>query len=187
MRTSTLSAALLVALAALTADAHPRGFHKKVVFTAYRTRIEGLLSMDVDGSERTRGLRAAADVDGDGKLSPAELKELRDRVVKLAIGSLKLEISGARIPIEVKDAKLNVHADFSTGDAGLSVAVLMVMKHPYEVKPGMTLVVEDRAPDLSDVPVEVYLAGAGDAGVLVEKSELKLGDKLSVRLGVLAD
>jgi hypothetical protein len=181
------AAAVVFALLAVTADAHPRGFHKKLVLTAYRARLEGLMSMDADGAERTRGLRAAADADGDGKLSKSELKQLQDRVVKLAIGSLKLEISGAKIPVEVKDAKLNVHGDFTVSDSGLSVAVLLMMKHPHEVTPGMTLVVEDRAPDLSEVPVEVYQARTGDAGVEVQKAELKVGDKMKVRLGPLAD
>ena len=65
---------LLVALVLMAGvvEAHPRGFHKKLVLTAYRTRLEGLMTMDADGAERTRGLRAAADTDGNGKLSQDE-------------------------------------------------------------------------------------------------------------------
>lgn len=177
----------LILLAATGAEAHPRGFHKKVVLTAWRTRLEGLLSLDADGAERTRGLRAAADADGDKKLSKDELKALQERVVKLATESLKLDISGAKVPVEVKEAKLNVHGDFTVSDAGLSVAVLMVMRHPHAVTPGMTLTVEDRAPDLSHVSVEVFQATGGDAGAELTKGELLPAQKLKVRLGALTD
>ena len=180
--------ALALLLFAGVAEAHPRGFHKKLVLTAYKTRLEGLLSMDCDGGERTRGLRAAADVDGDQKLSKAELKALQARLVKLATESLKLDISSAKVAVEVKEAKLNVRGDFTVSDAGLSVAVLMVMKHPHSVTPGMTLTVEDRAPDLSHVGLEVYQATGGDGGTgEASKVELENGQKHQVRLGVLVD
>jgi hypothetical protein len=179
---------LLVALLVGTAvDAHPRGFHKKLVLTAYKTRLEGLLAMDADGGERTRGLRAAADTNGDQKLSKDELKGLQDRLVKLATESLKLDISSAKVAVEVKDAKLNVRGDFTVSDAGLSLAVLLVMKHPHAVTPGMTLTVEDRAPDLSHVALEVFQATGGDAGAEVSKVELENRKKHQVRLGVLVD
>lgn len=174
-------------LASDRAEAHPRGFHKKVVLTAYRTRLEGLVSLDADGAERTRGLRAAADLDGDKKLSKDELKALQDRLLKLATESLELDISGAKVPVEVKEVKLNVHADFTVSDAGLSVAALLVMKHPHAVTPGMTLTVKDRAPDLSHVAVEVFQATGGDGGAELTKGELLPAQKLKVRLGSLVD
>ena len=188
MATWSRALALAAGLCCLAASAHPRGFHKKILFTAQRTSLEALVVMDVDGAERTRGLRAAADKDGNGKLSPAELQDLKQKVVAMATHALKLSMSGAPVPVVVQESKLSVHGDFGISDAGFSLAALLVMKHPQPVTPGLKLVIEDQAPDLSEVAVEVYQVTLADAGAAEPtRADLKPGEKLEVRLGALAD
>lgn len=191
MATWSRAAALVFALAASSgapAQAHPRGFHKKIVLNAYRTRLEGLVVLDVDGAERTRGLRAAADKNGDKKLSQDELKELEQRLTTLALGSLRLTISGAPVPVAAKLTKLDVKGDFGVSDGGLSVAAMLMVRHPAPVSPGMTLLIQDKSPDLSPVTVQVFMARSVDAGTLdAQQGELEAGKAFAVRLGQLID
>ena len=175
-------------LAPGVAEAHPKGFHKKVVLTVRLTSLEGLVVMDVDGSERTRGLRAAADRDGDRRLDAQEGKRLLATVQAMALRHLKVAVSGAPIPVAVKDAKLNLHGDHTVSDAGLSVALYLDQKHPHAVTPGLVLTVEDEAPDHGHVALEVHQAWGPDAGSAEPfQQELARGQRAEIRLGALTD
>ncbi len=144
--------------------------------------------MDVDGGDRTELIRAGADANRDGVLDPAETGALKKKLTAMATRALKLWISGYPIAIEAKDTKVSLKNDNRVGKAGLSVAVLLELKHPYAVTPGMSLWLEDTAPDLSTVEVEVIQHPAADAGPgepPVQKT-LPSGERLIVRLGALA-
>jgi hypothetical protein len=168
--------------------AHPQGFHTRVTLELYSTSIVGLIAMDIDGGDRTELLRAGVDANKDGVLDAAETGALKKKLTSMATRALKLWISGYPIAIEVKDAKVSLKSDPRVGPGGVSVAVLLELKHPYAVTPGMSLWLEDTAPDFGHVEVEVIQHPAPDAGVReppVSKS-LPSGERLTVRLGALA-
>lgn len=172
--------ALTVVLAA-TAFAHPSGFHKKLTFTLTKTTVTGLVVMDVDSGERCRLLREASDEDRNGLLEGDEVAALKKRLVAMATRNLKLGLSGAPLPVEVKETKLSLREDKRANDSPLSVAVLIELKHPHEVSEGMQFEVEDTAPDLSTIVVQVVQESAEPP----LQVELESGKKTKVRLGKL--
>ncbi|MEN9798461.1 MAG: hypothetical protein RL653_2157 [Pseudomonadota bacterium] len=152
-----LAAALLVAGGA--AVAHPRGAHKKVVLTVERTRVGVLLVLDLDEGERAQLLRAGADQDGDHVLRGAEVQGLRRRLAQVARSAFSLRVGGALLPLPEGETRLSLRQDPSVSQAGISVAVLVELPVPEGIRPGMELVVADRAPDGSPVDVEFHLDG----------------------------
>ncbi len=180
--------AALVALISSTALAHPQGFHKKLVFTLTRFTVQGLVLMDVDGGERCELIRSGADANHDGVLSPSETTALKQRLVAMATKSLKVSFSGAPLPLEVSEAKLNLHEDPRVNRSAISVAVLFDLRHPLPANPGMAFEVEDAAPDLSPVNLQVFQAPATDAGLASPfEADVESGRKTSIRLGELAE
>jgi hypothetical protein len=167
--------------------AHPQGFHKRVTLELWSTSITGLVVMDVDGGERCELLRAGADLNRDGLLDPSETKALKKKLTTLATRALKLWISGYPVAVEVKDAKVTLKEDSRVSQTGVSVAVLLEMRHPYAVTPGMSLWLEDSAPDGSHVEIEVFQHGLADAGTLAPvKRSAGSAERVTVRLGALA-
>ena len=182
--------ALGVALAlwACAAWAHPQGFHKKLVITVARSELQALLVMDVDSGERCSLIRAGADSNHDGLLSPDETGALKQRLVAMATRSLKLAISGAPLSLEVKDSKVNLRQDTRVNEAGLSVAMVYELRFSSPLTPGLRLEVEDASPDLSTVILEVFQVPATDAGLGKPfAAEVESGRKTSLRLGALAE
>jgi hypothetical protein len=53
------------------------------------------------------------------------------------------------------EVRFSLRQDPSVSDTGISVAVLVELPMPGQVRPGMELVVQDRSPDGSEVEVEV--------------------------------
>jgi hypothetical protein len=168
---------LLVWLSASVALAHPQGFHVKLTFTLTPTTVTGLLLMDVDAGQRCLLLREAADESRDGLLDAGEVKGLERRLAAMLTRNLKLGISGAPIPVVVKETRLSLRDDPRANDAGFSVAVLIEVAHPHAVSPGMQFEVENVSPDLSAMTVEVLQAGAPASVAQVES-----GKKYAVRL-----
>lgn len=176
-----------LALLATFAQGHPIGSHKRVVLTVSRYAIEGVITLDLDGSEQTALTRLGADLDKNGALEGAELTALKERLVLIAVRPLKLKLSGFPVPLEVKETKLNLRGDRSTGPTGLSVAVLFESRHPHAVTRGMALQLTDAAPDLSEVAVEVFQRTEADAGEeLPVRRALASGGSFEVPLGTLA-
>jgi hypothetical protein len=179
---------VVAALLAATALAHPQGFHKKLTFTLTRTTVSGLVVMDVDSGSRCAVLRQAADADGDGRLKGAEVTQLKERLAAMALRTLKLGISGAATAVTPKESKLSLHEDPRVGEGGLSVAVLVELRHPHAVSEGLHFEVTDTSPDLSPVVVQVFQAAAkGATPEAPFEVELEAGKTASVRLGRLAD
>ncbi len=177
-----MPAALLLALVV----AHPQGFHTRVSLELWSTSITGLVVMDVDGGDRCELLRAGADTNRDGELDGAETAGLKKKLVTLATRALKLWISGYPVPVVVKDAKITLKEDPRVSKSGVSVAVLLEIQHPYAVTPGMSLWLEDTAPDYSTVEVEVFQHVPEDAGAPEPtRQSLASGARLKVRLGAL--
>lgn len=177
-------ATALVAPAAVWA--HAAGFHERLTFTVSRSRVEGLLVMDVDAGERCSLLRAQADLDGDGLLSKDELAGLAKRLTAMATRTLAIGVSTAVMPLAVKDTRLSLREDPRVSDTGLSLALLLELPAPWPITPGATLEVTDTSPDLSPVVLEVFQAPA--AGAKAEppfRGELEAGKQVKVRLGVL--
>jgi hypothetical protein len=172
--TRTLSSAAL--LLAAVAWGHPQGFHKKLTFTLTKTRVSALIVMDVDAGERCLLLREPADSNRDGVLTGAEVTQLKERLVKLATRPLKLGISGAPVPLVVKDTRISLRDDKRANDAGLSVAILVEIEHPHAVSAGMEFEVEDVAPDQSSIVLEVFQESGAFQG------ELQSGVKSKVRI-----
>jgi hypothetical protein len=150
-----LAAALLVVGG--VAEAHPRGAHKKVILTVERTRVGVLLVLDVDGGARAQLLRAGADQDGDHLLRGAEVQGLRRRLAQVARGTFSLRIAGASLPVPDGEVRFSLRQDPTVSETGFSVAVLAEIPVPEGIRPGMELVVTDRAPDGSPVDVEFQL------------------------------
>ncbi len=176
-----------VLLSAATAGAHPQGFHARFVFTLTKTAVTGVLVLDVDSGERCELLRAGADVNHDGVLSKAERATLLAKLTSFLTKPLKLGISGYPLPLTVTESKLNLRDDDSVSRLGLSVALLMEMKHPYEVSPGMHFEVETTTPDQSAVRLEVVQSAAtGAPGEPDFGEEVPSGKRVRVRLGALA-
>lgn len=178
----------LVLLAALwgmggVALAHPRGAHKKVVLTVERTRVGVLLVLDLDGGDRAQLLRAGADQDGDHLLRGAEVQGLRRRLVQVARSSFSLRVGGAVVTLPEGEARLSLRQDPSVSDGGLSVAVLAEIPLAEGIRPGMELVVKDRAPDGSPVDVEFHLDG--EDGMIRTVATIPDGANARVRVGRL--
>ncbi len=169
--------ALSVALCASVAWAHPQGFHVKLIFTLTHTKVEGLLTMDVDAGTRCLLLREAADANRDGVLSASELKGLEQKLVALATANLKLAISGAPLAIGAKEVKLSLRNDLRANDSGFSLAVLFEIVHPHPLGLGAVFELEYTPPDLSASAVEIF-----QIGVEPVRQALEAGKRLSVRL-----
>lgn len=150
-----LAAALV--LAGGVAAAHPRGAHKKIVLTVERSRVGVLLVLDLDGGERAQLLRVGADLDGDRLLRGEEVQGLRRRLVQVAKAAFSLRVGGALLPFPEGEVRLSLRQDPSVSESGLSVALLAELSVPEGIRPGMELVVTDRAPDGSPVDVEFHL------------------------------
>ncbi len=182
-----LAAALCVLLAG-PALAHPQGFHKKLVFTLTRFTLQGVVLMDIDGGERCELIRSGADTNHDGLLAADELTALKRRLVAMALKSLVVSFSGAKVGLEPSGSKLNLHDDKRVNRSGLSVAVLFDVTYPQPANPGMAFEVEDISPDLSPVNLQVFQAPANDAGVPSPfEADVESGRKTSIRLGLLAE
>ena len=176
--TAIRGSALLGFLVALPALGHPSGFHKKLTFTLTKTRVSALIVIDVDAGERCLLLREAVDSNRDGLLSGEELTQLKDRLVKMATRPLKLSISGAPIPLNVKETKLSLREDRRANDSALSVAVLVEIDHPHAVSVGMDFEVEDISPDQSTIVLQVFQEGAKEPPF---QAEVKSGVKTKIR------
>ncbi len=175
-----------LALAALVL-AHPQGFHKRVSLELWSTSIRGLVVMDIDSGERCELLRAGADANHDGLLDANETKALKVKLTTLATRALKLWISGYPVAVEVKETKVTLKEDPRVSPSGVSVAVLLEMRHPYAVTPGMSLWLEDTAPDFSHVEVEVFQHPRADGGAEPAFGQSAgSGERVIVRLGALA-
>lgn len=179
---------MVTGLLLATLLAHPQGFHKRVTLELYSTSITGLIVMDLDGGERCELLRSGADQNRDGVLDAKETGALQKKLTTLASRALRLWISGYPIAIEVKEAKISLKEDPRVSPNGVSIALLLELKHPYAVTPGMSLWLEDTAPDFSTVEIEVLQHPAADAGAGEPpvKKTLPAGERLTVRLGALA-
>lgn len=169
---------LALLVASSTALAHPQGVHVKLTFTLTKVTVTGLVVMDIDSGQRCLLLREAADENRDGFLDATETKNLEKRLVNMATRNLKLAISGAQIPVVVKDSKLSLRNDKRANDTGFSLVVLTEVTHPHQVDEGMSFQVENITPDLSAMAVEVFQVGEP-----VTQTELDSGKKLSVRIG----
>ncbi|GEM_PF-3569334 len=177
----------MIALVAALVLAHPQGFHKRVTLELWSTRITGLVVMDIDSGERCELLRAGADANHDGVLDKAETLALKKKVTTLATLALKLWISGYPVPLAIEDAKLTLKGDSRVGPTGVSIALLLQMPHPYAVTPGMSLWLEDTAPDSSHVEVEVFQHGLPDAGAPLQlQQSIGPAERVTVRLSALA-
>jgi hypothetical protein len=179
-------AALLVVSGA--AAAHPKGFHTRIAFSVSKFAVDALLVMDVDGGDKCKLLRQGVDMNRDGVLEPEESEVLKKKLVAMATRALKVGISSAPVPLQVKDVKMSLREDRgANSDTGLSVALMLEGTHPHEVTPGMSLEVEDTSPDFSPVVVEISALSARDGGAeAVERYELPAAEKHATRLGVLA-
>ncbi|MGA9526275.1 MAG: hypothetical protein WBV82_32745 [Myxococcaceae bacterium] len=177
-----VAVSLAAGLTGTVAEAHPRGFHKRVRVVVKPDVVEVLVTLDVDSGRRAALLRSNADSNHDGVLQEKELARLKSELVTLARRPLQLSISGFVLRADPVDSKLSLRGDPRTGSEGLSVAVLLETKLPQQLFAGMELEVLDEAPDRSHVKVEAeqVLAG-GAAGPWAEK-DLKPGDRLQLRL-----
>lgn len=176
--TATRNSALVVVLfGAALASAHPRGFHKKVTVTVTGTRVSALVVMDVDSGDRCLLLREPADSNRDGVLAGDEVAKLKERLTKMVTSPLKFGLSGAPLPLQVKDTKLSLRDDKRANDSPLSVAVLMELEHPHAIKEGMQLEVTDVSPDASTIALQVLQ----DAGAPFEQ-QVESGVQVKVRL-----
>lgn len=167
--------------------AHPEGFHARYVFTVERTRLTGLLVLDVDSGERCELLRAGADVNHDGLLAREERLALEKKVASLVTRPLKVSLSGYPIPLTIKETKLNLRDDQRVSRTAISVALLLEVQHPYELSPGMHFELETVTPDASPLRLEVYQATQPQTPAEPDfKDEVESGKKVRVRLGALA-
>lgn len=180
MRTTLIrNSALVLALVASSAWSHPKGFHKKLTITVSPTRISALIVMDVDSGDRCLLLREAVDSNRDGQLAGEELTKLKERLVKMAVNPIVLGLSGAPIPLQVKESKLSLREDRRANDSPLSVAVLVEIDHPHAISPGMQLEVTDTAPDTSSIVLQVFQEGSDEPPF---QEEVASGVKTKVRM-----
>jgi hypothetical protein len=170
--------ALAAVLLSSVASAHPTGFHKKLTITLTKKSVSALVVMDVDSGDRCLLLREPADSNRDGLLSGEEVTKLKERLVKMATSPLKFSISGAPIPLTIKDAKISLRDDKRANDSPLSVAVLIEIEHPHEVSVGMDFEVEDVAPDQSTIVLQVFQEGSKEKPF---EAEVKSGVKTKIR------
>lgn len=176
----------LVVSSAAAAWAHPEGFHTRFAFTLTKTSVTGLLVLDVDSGERCELLRAGADANHDGVLSRPERATLLAKLASFVTKPLKLGISGYPLPLTVTESKLNLRSDDSVSRTGLSVALLLEVKHPHEVSEGMHFEVETVTPDQSPVRLEVLQTPAPKEPAEPDfRDEVPSGKRVQVRLGAL--
>ncbi len=181
-----LSSALLL-FGAATASAHPEGFHKRIALTVTRDGVDGLLTMDVDGGERCELMRAGADTNRDGVLQPAETAALKEKLLKLAMLALQMEVSGYKLTVQTVDSKISLKEEPRVAKAGLSVAVMLKADFPKKATAGLELRVRDASPDESPVQIHVFPQLPGDGGSSADVSrELNKGELMTVRLPLLA-
>jgi len=119
-----------------------------------------LVALDLDGGEQARLLRAGADLDRDGRITGPEVSGLKARLVRVAREHLQITLAGSALQAPEGEVRFSLRQDPSVSATGISVAVLAEVPVPGQVRPGMELVIRDRAPDGSDVDVEVDQAGA---------------------------
>jgi hypothetical protein len=172
---------IFLALFASAAFGHASGFHKKIALQITKTTITGLLVMDVDSREACVGLRAAADEDRNGVIEKEEVTKLKNRLIKMATRNLKLDFSGAKVAVEIKESKLSLRDDFRPNDSGLSLAIYLEMRHPYQLSEGTKFQFTDISPDTSPIALKVEQASS-EAAV---ETEVESGKIFSVRLGKL--
>jgi hypothetical protein len=172
---------LAAALGAFSAAAHPEGFHQHVRVVVHADRVEALVVLEVDRGRRSQLLRAGADVNGDRRLDAEEVARLRLKLQGLALGKLKLALSGYAPKLVPVDGKLNLGGDLTTSDEALSLAVLVEARLPRPVSEGMELVVEASSPDRSHVKVEAEQAIEGAKAPFAE-SDLRPGERLRLKL-----
>ena len=179
-------AALILSAMPAVSTAHPAGFHERLALSVSRQAVDGLLVMDIDAGVTAKNIRAGADFDHDGVISPAERKALEKKLVGLATQGLKLGISGYPLTPKVTGVKMSMRDDPGANETGLSLALMLeaVVKTP--IGEGMKLEVQAESPDKSHVIVEVSAVSGKDAGVeALERKELGAGEKMTVRLGAL--
>ena len=174
---------MILEVVAAAVLAHPQGFHERVALSVSRQAVDGLLVMDVDSGEKAKLIRAGADFDHDGVISPAERGALQKKLVAMALGGLKLGLSGFPLTLKVVDVKMSTRDDHAALETGLSVAVLFEATVKSPIGEGVRLEVSAEAPDSSHVIVEVSAVTRADGGVVaVEKKDVATGEKYSVRL-----
>ena len=175
---------LLLALALVLstgATAHPKGFHKKLTVTLTKTKLSALVVMDADSGERCLLLREAVDANRDGFVMGDEVTKLRERLTKMAVSPLQFSISGAPLPMVVKESKLSLREDKRANDGPLSVAVLIEIPLSPAPNEGASLEITDVAPDQSAIALQVFQAKS------TTELELPSGVKTPVRIGQLGD
>lgn len=172
---------LLLALISTCAAAHPKGFHKKLTVTLTKTKLSALVVMDADSGERCLLLREAVDSNRDGFVLGDEVAKLKERLTKMAVNPLKFGLSGAELPIVVKESKLSLRQDKRANDGPLSVAVLIEIPLSPAPNEGASLEVTDIAPDQSAIALQVFQAKS------TAELELPSGVKTPVRIGQLGD
>ncbi|MFO0598626.1 MAG: hypothetical protein U0228_25185 [Myxococcaceae bacterium] len=170
---------LFIVLFAGVALGHPKGFHKKLIITVTGTRISVLATMDVDSGPLVLPLRQPFDADRNGVIEKDELTKLKDKLVKLMTGPLKLALSGAPLPVQLRDSKVSLREDPRANDGPLSVVALLELEHPHAISDGMQLEITDTSPDNSPVAVQVFIEN--QEGKPTEL-ELQPGVKTKVRL-----
>ncbi len=163
------------------ASAHPQGYHQHVRVVVHAERVEVLVVLDVDEGKRAQLLRAGADANADGRLEGEELERLRARLVGLATGRLKVELSGFTPALRLQENKINLRDRFTTGTDGLSVAVLLEAPLPKAPSEGMELRVHASSPDRSHVRVETEQVLEGGGGPSLSR-DVRHGEYLSLRL-----
>lgn len=169
----------------LAAQAHARGFHKKLQIVVQARKIQVLVTLDIDGGTRTQVLRAGADVDKNGTIDTAEAQALKARLVTLASRPLRLSLSGYAVRPALVEAKVNLREDRTVSDAGLSIAALLEAELPQPLFAGMELSIEDEAPDASHVRVEAVQDVGGERKAEDRPSvegDLQPGDRLALKL-----
>lgn len=188
MRSTAIRNSALLLLCSLFAGpaawGHPKGFHKKLTVTVSPTKLSVLIVMDVDSGDRCLLLREAVDSNRDGVVTGEEVTRLKERLVKLAITPLQLGISGAPIPVQVKESKLSLRDDPRANDAPLSIALLVEVAHPHAIAEGMELEVTDTAPDTSTIVLQVYQSGSTEPPF---EQQVPSGVKTKIRMGVLRE
>ncbi len=173
-RFAWLAALVFVAQAV---QAHPQGFHLRTVMTLTPRKTQVLLTMDVDSGTRCLLIREAADEDRDGVLRGDEVKRIEKKLVSLLTRNLKLDVGGAPLPTEMKEAKVSLRSDLRVNDTGFSVAVLIDIEHPHPLPVGSVFHFENVAPDLSAISVEVFQPHGEPL-----RQEVESGMPLTVRL-----
>lgn len=176
-------AVAMALLVSALAQAHPRGFHKRVQAVVHPDKVEVLVRMDLDGSPKAQWLRTSADANKDGLLDAAEAQVLKAELVDLVLRPLQLSLSGYVLRLQLVEAKVGLREDRRTSDTGVSFAALFESTLPQPVFRGMELIIEDEAPDASHVRVEAEQEVEEDGGTPPHaEAELQPGDRLSLKL-----